>query len=385
MFEFSVSTKVVFGEGVIERIGEITKKYGSRVFLVSDAQVGQETGYLGRIKKLIEEETYGVLLYNQVYSTSQTSSNSDIVNRGADQARHAKCDVIVGFGGTTTLEIAKAISFIVSNGGKLEEYFLGRKATKKNIAYIEVPTSYGFVPGLTNSFYVLDKFDLIKKSVETPYNYADLVLFDPRLTIFVSGKVSAYMGIKLLSLAVEALISKSVTVIAEALALKAVELLNANLIKSIQDPENVSFKSPICTSSIITSIAVNNSGFGATYSLTSALNSVYGLYQGLSSSILLPHVLEFNLTSCATKYVNIAKSFGEEVTSITVVEAAIKAIEIIRKLLSELRTPNRLSELNIEKDNFMQVAKIAKGYGFMQNLPRPVSKDDLYNILNTAF
>ncbi|MDH5680556.1 MAG: iron-containing alcohol dehydrogenase, partial [Spirochaetota bacterium] len=167
MFDFSVPTKIVFGENILGQLGQLARQYGERVFLVSDAKAMQDTGYLTKVKKHLEEESYGVLLYNRVYSQSQADSNSEIVNRGADQARHAKCNVIVGIGGKTTLQIAKAIAFLVSNGGNLEDYFLGRKGDNKKVSYIEIPTGYGFIPGLTNFFYVTDKFDSVKKSVET--------------------------------------------------------------------------------------------------------------------------------------------------------------------------------------------------------------------------
>lgn len=385
MFEFSVPTKVVFGDGVIDRLGELTKEYGERVFLVTDARTMQDTGYLAKVKKQLEDVSYGVLLYNRVYSTSQADSNSEIVNRGADQARHAKCNVIVGFGGKTTLQIAKAISFLVSNGGNLEDYFLGRKGDKKTVAYLEIPSGYGFIPGLVNFFYVLDKFDYIKKSVETDNNYADVIIMDPKLTTTVPGKQSAYIGVELLSLAIEAFISKKMSPIAEALSIKAIDIVSNNLAKSLQDPENLNFKGLMCTSGILTSLAIANSSPGIVYALALALNSKFNIHQSIGCSILLPHALEFNLTSCANKYIHIAKAFGVNIADLTVVEAAIKAVEGVRKILADLRVPTRLSELNIDKSELGQVARLARSYEFMNNVPRPVSKDDLFNILTSAF
>ncbi|MDH4128230.1 MAG: iron-containing alcohol dehydrogenase [Spirochaetota bacterium] len=385
MFEFSVPTKVIYGDGFINKVGDITKDYGERIFLVTDAKTMQETGYITKVKKLLEDQSYGVLLFNKIYSSSKNDSNSNIVNRGADQARHAKCDVIVGFGGKTTLNIAKAISFLVSNGGNLEDYFLGRKGNEKKVTYIEIPTAYGFMPGLSNSFYILDKFDSVKKGIETSNNYADVVLVDPKLTTTIPGKLSAYIGIENLSLAIESFISKKNNPFAEALSIKAIELVYNNLAKSLQDPENISFKGLLCTSGILTSLAVANSSPGLCYAISLAMNSVFGVYQGLVSSILLPQVMEFNITSSANKYVYVAKALGKNVLDITVVEAAIKAIEEVRKIISDLRIPTKLSELNIDKEELMQVAKLVRQYEFIQYLPRPVTKDDIYSILVAAY
>ena len=385
MFEFSVPTKVIFGDGIVNKLGEIVKDYGERIFLVTDARTMQDTGYITKVKKLLEDNSYGVLLYNKIYSSSKNDSNSSIANRGADQARHAKCDVIVGFGGKTTLNIAKAINFLVSNGGNLEDYFLGRKGNEKKTTYIEIPTGYGIMPGLTNSFYVLDKFDSVKKCIDTKNNYADIVLMDPRLTTTITGKSSAYIGIDTLAIAIETFVSRNINPFAESMAIKAIELIHSNLAKSLQDPENVSFRSLLSTSGILTSLAIENSSPGLCYAISLAMNSVYGVYQGLITSMLLPPIMEFNLTTCANKYIHVARAFGKNVSDITVVEAAIKAIEEVRKITTDMRIPTKLSELNIDKNELMQVAKLAKQYEFMQYLPRPVTKDDIYTILTAAY
>ena len=381
MFDFNIPTKITLGTGILNRVGEIVKEYGERVFLVSDAVTMQETGYLSKIKKLIEDEGLGVLPFYKVYS----DSHSDVVNKGADQARHAKCDIVIGFGGKTTLNAAKAIAHLISNDGNLEDYFLGKKNDKKKIKYIEIPSTHGFLPGVNNSFYVLDKFDRIKKCVEHRNNYADLILIDPKVTTTLPIKHSAAIGLELLTVSIEAYISKAATPIAEAFSLRAIELLGSNLVKSVQDAENINFRSILCTCGVLGSLSLANSTFGTSMSLALALNSVYGVYQSMVCAILLPHVMEFNLTSSANRYVQIAKAFGEAVSDITVVEAAIKAIEFVRKLLFDLKVPTKLSELDIDKEQLEKVSKIARNYEFLHYLPRPVSKEDLYNILIAAY
>ncbi len=381
MFEFNIPTKIILGNGVINRIGEITRELGERVFLVSDAVTMQETGYLSKVKKLLEDEGHGVLPFYKVYS----DSHSDIVNKGADQARHAKCDIVVGFGGKTTLNIAKAIAHLISNDGNLEDYFLGKKSDKKKITYVEVPSTHGYIPGVTNYFYVLDKFDRVKKSVEHKNNYADLIIADPKVTTTLPSKHAAAIGMEMLAIAVESYISKASTPVSEAFALRSIESIGSNLVKTSSDQENINFRTIISTAGVLGSLALANSTLGSCYALSLALNSVFGIYQSMVCSILLPHVMEFNLTSSANRYVQIAKAFGENVADITVVEAAIKAIEFVRKLLFDLKIPTKLGELEVDKEQLEKVAKIARNYEFLHYLPRPVSKEDLYNILIAAY
>lgn len=381
MFEFSIPTKIIEGQGYINKIGEIVNENGSRIFLVSDALTMQETGYLSKVKTLIEEQTHGVLVFNKVYS----DSNSDLVNKGADQARNANCDCIVGFGGKTTLNIAKAIAFLVANGGILEDYFLGKKGKKKNICYIEVPSAFGYFPGLTDKFYVTDKYEGMKKAITSPYNYADIVLIDPKLTSTIPTKFSASIAMQNIAIAIDTYISKAANVISDTFSLRSMEFTSHNITKSIQDAENIQLRSMLSSAGLFTSLAVANSSPGITYALSLGLNAIYGIYQGITSSILLPYVMEYSLTSSANKFVQIAKAFGEDTTDITVVEAAIKAIEGVRKLLYDLKIPQKLSDLELDKEELFNAAKVARSYEFLHFLPRPVSQEDLYNILISAF
>jgi alcohol dehydrogenase class IV len=381
MFDYTLPTRIVFGSGVINKIGEIVKEYGDRILLVTDSGTMYETGYLTRVKKMLEDETHGVLLYDRVVS----DSNSDLVNAGADQAKHARCDVVVGFGRKHTLNIAKAITYILEYGGKMEDYFLGRKSDKKeNIYYVEVPSGHGFSPGLTKNFYVIDKFDNTKKTIENIEYFADLVICDPKLATTVPGNLSHSMSIEALAYAIEAFISKSTTPIADAYAIKAIEMIGSNLVRSMTDPENVTYRSNLSVAGLLTSMALASSTPGTTFALSLALNSVLGTYQSAAATVLIPHIMEFNLTSAPNRYVQIAKAFGENVENITVVEAAIKAIESVRKLLFDVKAPQRLSDLEVDRDKLWDIAKVARGYDFLHYLPRPLSKDDIYNLLNTA-
>ncbi len=381
MFDYCLPTRIVFGAGVINKIGEIVRNYGERVLLVTDSGTMYETGYLTRVKKILEDETHGVLLYDKVAK----GSNSDLVNAGADQAKHARCDVVIGFGRKNTLNISKAITYILEYGGKMEDYFLGRKSDKKqDITYIEVPSGHGILPGLTNNFYVIDKFDNTKKTIENIDFFADVTVIDPKLATTVPSAFSHSMALEVLAYAIESFISKATTPIADAYAIKAIEMIGANLVKSMNDPENVTYRSNLATAGVLTSMALASSTPGTTFALALALNSILGSYQSASATILIPHVMEFNLTSAPNRYVQIAKAFGENVEDITVVEAAIKAIESVRKLLFDVKAPQRLSELDVDKEKLWDIAKVARSYDFLHYLPRPLSKDDIYNLLNAA-
>ena len=172
MGEFRFPTAIFEGVNTINQIGEIIKEYGSRVLLVGDSLAAQEGGWLQKIKTMIEDHTHGVILFDKVDS----KSNSDAANQAAEQGRYARCDVVVGFGGRTALHIAKAAAFLISHGGILEDYFLGKKGKGKKIAYIE-SHHRGYIPGFTGDFQVIDNTTGLKFLASELF--ADAVICDP--------------------------------------------------------------------------------------------------------------------------------------------------------------------------------------------------------------
>ena len=380
MGDFSFPTRVIEGPHSINQVGEIVKQYGSRVLLIGDSVAAQEGGWLQKIKTIIEDNTHGVILYDKLTS----KSNSDDVNKIAEQGRFAHCDIVIGFGGRNVLHIAKAVTFLISNGGILEDYFLGKKGKGKNIAYIEIPTTPGLIPGVTGYFQIIDRYDGLKKILDAEL-YADAVFLDPKLTTSLPEEFVKTIGIEIIALSIEAFFNKTSNFFVETYALKAIEFVNNNLKKTVKDPENLNVRNILCQAGLLTSLGVKVSSQGLAYAISLSINSLYGINHGLLMAVILPYIMEFNLTTPANKLVFITKAFGENVADISVVEAAIKAIEDVRKLTIENGIPQRLSDLKIAEDDLTKIARISRNYDFLHNLPRPVSREDIFAILSSAY
>lgn len=380
MGSFVFPTRILEGYNSINQIADVIRGYGNRILLIGDSVASEEGGWLQKIKTIIEDHTHGVILFDKVDS----KSNSDVANQAAEQGRYARCDVVVGFGGRTALHIAKAVTFLISHGGILEDYFLGKKGKGKNIAYIEIPTTPGYIPGMTSDFQVIDRYDGLKKFLNAEV-YADVVVLDPKITTSLSEDFVKSIGLETIAIAIEAFFNKTNNFISETNALRAVEVVNNYLTKSVRDPEDTKIRNYLCEGAILASMGLNFSSQGLSYAISMAINSIYGINQALVMSVVLPYVMEFNLTTAANKLVFICKAFGEDVGDISVVEAAIKAIESVRKLSIENNIPQRLSELNIAEEDLVKIAKISRNYDFLHNLPRPVSREDILTILSSAY
>jgi len=136
---------------------------------------------------------------------------------------------------------------------------------------------------------------------------------------------------------------------------------------------------------MLSAIGLNMSTLGVTAGLSFILSSKYKVHKSFSASIILPHVLDFNITSVPEKIVKIGIALGEDITNLSVVEASLKTIEKVRKLIIELQLPKRLSEFEIHKDNLTGIADDARKFEFFNYIPRSCDSEELYNLLESAY
>jgi len=380
VFEINIPSRVIVGLNVINRLPEIVQDYGDRVMIVTSKGV-EELGILKKVVSLVESKAYGVIVFDQVKSESGTNA----VDEGVLLARESRTNLVIGVGGANILNIAKAIAFIGGNEGYISDYFAGRRGRKKKISYFEAPTTHGIAYGLLDSFFVRDVDDDLRKEYRNRFNFADVVLFDPKLTTTLPNKYVVAIGMEVLGMAFDAYVSRAASLLTQSYAENAMELVAKNIKQAVIEPDNTRVRQSLCTGAVFASLALSSSRPGSSFALSQPLSCRLGLYHGLACSLLLPHIMEFNLTASPNKYVKVARALGEDVAEISVVEAAIKAVEAVRKILFDLNVPQRLRNFEIEQERLEEVVRDARTYDFLNVLPRPVTYDDLLNILMSAY
>lgn len=379
--EFSIPTKIVFGIDSLSKIGETTLNYGNRVLLVTSGQSMRRTGLLDKVQNDLERNGLKVLVFEDVYS----NPTSAVVDEATILARQAKCNVVVGLGSSSVINVAKSVSFLLNNDGFVLEYLNGKMGINSCMPCILIPTLFGVYNNVSPTFALVDANDRWKKIFVDEKVFPTITVIDPKTTITAPVNFIAASGLASISFAIEAYIANSSNAISDSLALRAIENISKSLKLAVNDRDNIDARSGIAMGTLLSGLAQLLSCFGACQALAFALTTKSDIYQNVATAIMLPHVMEFNLTAAPGKYVQIAKSLGEDVSSITVVEAAIKAVEGIRKLLFDLKIPQKLSEYNIKKEDFPIIASEARRYGFLNYVPRPLSREDLINILMSAF
>ncbi len=378
--EFSLPTKIIFGSEVIDRIGEITKDISDKVFLVTDDGMMSKVGLLEKVINLLEKSSVEYILYNKV----SRDPKNDIIDELGDLIHQSRVRLVVALGGTSVINAAKAGCYLAKNEGKITEFLNGGLGENEAIPLITIPTIPGIGQQLNQEFILKDS-DNIKKYYHNPGLFPIITLLDPKITLTLPINYTVGSGFVILSHAIESYISAASNAISDSLSIKAIEIIGKNLKRLFLNKEDLTARSNILMASILTCLSLLTSKLGACEAIALALSAKEPIYKNIVHAIMLPYVMEFNLTAMPNKYVQIAKALGEDISNITVVEAAIKAIEGVRKLLFDLKVPQKLSDYKINKENLPIISSIARRYQFINYTPLPLSKEDILNILMTAF
>ncbi|MBM9575994.1 iron-containing alcohol dehydrogenase [Leptospira sp. 201903070] len=379
---YTFPPKIHFEADCGYKVGNFVKNIGTRTVIFSTQQELENMDELSIIKTSLEKHIDGVILYDDIVKEPTLEE----LDTAAYFAKIANADCIIGYGSYESISMAKIIALLVTNDIFAEEMLNDKKTKfKKPLPLILIPTHPVFGLECSPISTVLLGEEKIVKYFSHELLFPELIIADPKISSFMSSSDISKVGVGILAAAVDTILSKFSTELTISSALRAIELLQKNLIPSIRDPKNINYKNGLYAASLLTGIAQSSSSLGLCFALSLASSNITNLDIFQSMSILLPHVMEYNLTSSAGKYVMIARALDEDITNISVIEAAIKAVEGIRKIFIELKIPQRLSEYEVRKIDLPLIANLAASFPFLDSLPRELPKNEIETILVAAF
>lgn len=379
---FQFTPKIHFEIDCGYKVGSFAKNVGNRIVIITTQQELDNTEELSIIKTSLEKHSEGVIIYDDI----QDAATFKDMDSASHFCRIANANCIVAFGGFESINAAKAVALLSANDCFTNDLMLGKKVPKKpGIPLITVPSRPLLGNECSPFFTLIDDKDKNRKYFSHEFCFPALVISDPKIGSNMSSADLSKTGIAILSAAVDSILSKYANEITSSTALRAIELISKNIVTSIREPRNVGARNSIYAASLLAGISQSTSSLGLCYALSLAVTTLTALDVFQAMTILLPHVMEYNLTSSAGKYVMIARALDEDITNISVIEAAIKAVEGIRKIYLELRIPQRLSEYEVKKIDLPGIATLAATYPFLDSLPRELPKNEIETILVAAF
>ena len=305
-FEFHARTRVVFGAGEVVRVGDLAAGLGRRALLVADPGI-VAAGYAARVRGLLE----GAGLEVVEFSDFGENPDSAMVARGRDTAAPYGVDLIVAVGGGSSLDCAKGINFVLTNGGSVADYKGYGKASKPMLPMLAVPTTAG-TGSESQSYAVLSDAEThTKMACGAPGAAFRVALLDPELTVTASPAVTAAAGIDAVSHAVEAWVTTRRSPLSDVFAREAWRLLSGGFVRVMTTPDDIEARGAMQVGAFYAGLAVEQSMLGATHACANPLTKRYGTVHGVAISMLLPHVVRWNSRVAAERYAELAGVRGE--------------------------------------------------------------------------
>jgi alcohol dehydrogenase len=256
-FDFDPRTRVVFGSGTVNRLGELTAELGSRVLLVTDKGL-REAGHEDRAIQALRSAGLQVTVFDDVHPNPTT----DDVERGLRLARDVQTDVIVGLGGGSSMDCAKGINFLLTNGGRMEDFWGVGKASKPMLPMIAVPTTAGTGSEAQSFALIANAQTHMKMACGDKKAACKVAILDPDLTMSMPAQVTAATGIDALSHALETYVTKPRNPVSQMFSRRAFRLLSFGFPRVLENPQDSLARSAMLLGAHLAGAAIENSMLG---------------------------------------------------------------------------------------------------------------------------
>jgi len=381
-FTVTQPTQIQFGAGSISNLAETVKSFnGSKVFLVVDPGL-VKAGLISKVTAPLKNAKIPFTVYDKI----DPEPGLKLADKGCKLARKAKCDCVVGVGGGSAMDVAKAIAILLTNGGKAVDY-LGLGLIKKpGVPKIMVPTSSGTGAEVTFTAVFINEKTGSKGGMNGDPLYPDATILDPELTISLPPHVTAFTGIDALTHALEAYTSTQAHSISEMYSLEAISLIADNLPAAYANGDNLEARSAMLMGSLLGGKALATAGVGLVHAMAYPMGGMFGIPHGLANAVLLPYVVDYNLIGDMKKFATLAEILGQNTDDLTLRESASLCVDALFNLNEDVGIPATLKDLDIPFDSIPEMAKIALTVTRpVENNPRKPTLEDVIAIYETAF
>ncbi|MCL6632567.1 MAG: iron-containing alcohol dehydrogenase [Alicyclobacillus herbarius] len=380
IFRYELPTAIEFGFGAINTLSDHVRSLeGSRVLLVADPGVVQ-AGVAEKVLNILTKNHLSVELFSDIQSDPDLES----IDAGVQVALAQGCDLVVGVGGGSSLDTAKAIGLMMKNEGNIRDYIGVNKVPRKGAPVIAVPTTAGTGSEITIWSVLSDRAKKMKVSVGSYFNCPDLALCDPDLTLTLPPEITAATGMDALTHAIESYVNKATQPISQAMSVQAMRFIAQSLRQAVWQGDNREARYSMLLASLMAAMAFNPTRLGLAHALAMPLGARFHIPHGLVNAILLPEVMQFNVVANVDRFCDIAEIFGCSGGGITRRQLAEKAVSVVRQLKEDVGITKTLSDFGVQEEALHSVAVEALESGNVPVNPRRTTVEDLMSICRMA-
>ena len=396
-WNFYTAGRLIFGRGAVREIGTaVAREAVQRVMIVTDAAlIG--AGVCDRVREPLASAGLDV----GIFDDGEAEPSLDVVLKCVEFAREFAPDAIVGVGGGSNLDLAKATAVLITHGGQPSDYFGYDNVPGPVCPLVCVPTTSGTGSEVSHAAVLTDTDNEIKVSTLSPYLRPGLAVVDPELTMSCPQQATADSGIDALTHAIEAYTAVDYSQLdvpagegqpydgrnafTNCLAEQAIQLVAQHLVTAVHQPHNPDAREGMALAATMAGMAFSNAAVAVVHALEYPLGGALHCSHGAGNGLLLPYVMRYNLPVRAATLARVAQLMGQETDGLSDEAAAERGIEAVVRLRQDIGIPHRIREFGGTADQLPEFA--AKSFAIKRLMslnPRVPSEEDLLGILKEA-
>ncbi|HHX8508039.1 TPA: L-threonine dehydrogenase [Vibrio diabolicus] len=377
---FFIPTVNLMGAGCLKDAADSIQSQGFKKGLIVTDKILNQIGVVKQVQDLLTERDVATV----VYDGTQPNPTITNVNDGLALLKENECDFVISLGGGSPHDCAKGIALVASNGGKIGDYEGVDQSAKPMLPLVSINTTAGTASEMTRFCIITDEERHIKMAIVDKHTTPLMSVNDPELMLAKPASLTAATGMDALTHAIEAYVSIAATPITDAVAIKAIELIQAHLRTAVKNGENLEAREQMAYAQFMAGMAFNNASLGYVHAMAHQLGGFYDLPHGVCNAILLPHVQRYNAQVCPERLRDVAKAMGVDVEGMSAEQGAAAAIDTIVELAKDVGIPSGIKELGAKLEDIPTLADNAlkDACGFTN--PKQATHEEISKIFEEA-
>lgn len=383
MFKFQAATKFLFGVDIISQLGQEVRALGGQKVLIVTDQGIVKAGLLDKVTPPLAEAGIEIAVFDEI----EPNPTDTAIVAGGQRLKAEAADVVIGLGGGSPLDAAKAIAVMATNEGQVTDYCgVGADPWPNTpLPILAVPTTAGTGAEVSSAAMINIPAQGRKMDMFGPSILPKVALADPTLTLGLPPRLTAHTGIDALSHAAEAYVCARANPLSDAIAERAITLVVENIRQAYANGRDLTARGNMLLASAMAVIAASNAGgLGVIHSLAQTLGGFYNLPHGLTIAVCFPYGLAYNVLAVPDKYANLARLLGVNTAGMSTFEAAKAVVPAMQALLVDLNITDNLQTLGVKQADIPALAEKAMLDGCTPPNPRPLDPASFVKLYEQA-
>lgn len=371
---FNILTSVSFGYGSLNNLNSILETNGfHNVLIVTDKGI-RNAGIINQVTEKIENAD--ITIYDG------TLPNPTVTNceEAYELFKEKNIDVVIGVGGGSPLDVAKAVAILATNGGSITDYEGIGKFKEELSPLVAIPTTAGTASEVTNFTVITDEDRKYKLTVGGLNLAANWAILDPTLTLGLPPSITAATGLDALVHAIESYTSKAANDITKTLAREAIRKIGKYLRIAVYNGEDRSAREEMLMGSLLAGLAFNNTRLGNCHAMSHPISAVYGVAHGVANAVIIPYVMKYNSFAAPELFTDIANELGVNIEGLSLFESAQAAADAVRKLAIDIGLPTDFQSFGVEEEKVKDLTVDAMLSGNILVNPRVTKAKDIEDL-----